>query len=329
MSNFKKSIIIILLVNTLIVIFNEGNALSIYSPKKVFLKSKNVLKSFLTDLDILKQTSFNHNNEIRFFKKSIVNGEVSVKEIYNYSTPMNFFNISQDDFILNKFSVGLARNFIFYNPKNPNYPLNLLNLISLLVVHGNEDNATSYREKLDIIKKRPLSLTCTPGSEFLKRLLDSKGIKNRVVLTLTLENWNSYDNGHTLLEVFSENLNKWFLYDIDGQKVFKNSNGVLLNLIELQQLGVENVNIVPVSNQPFLDYGGFKEYSLIGEFIEANPKNWYARVFQVFSIQNIKDGKYVFLTNNNLEIQKVSKYYNDKASCLDYDSFKNYFYEVN
>ena len=74
-------------------------------------------------------------------------------------------------------------------------------------------------------------------------------------------------------------MNKWFLYDIDGQKVFK-KNGVLLSLIEIQSFAMEEVEIKSISDQPNIDYGSFSKYSSIYEDINFNPKKWYKRVFK-------------------------------------------------
>jgi hypothetical protein len=218
-------------------------------------------------------------------------------------------------------------NFIDYNPQNIDYPLNLLNLISLLTVHGDSDKTlNTFDKKLEMIKKRPLSLTCGPNSYFVKDLIQSIGVKTRIVLTLTFDEWNGYDNGHTLLEVFSKNLNKWVLYDIDGQKVFKQKNGELLSLIELQQIGVENVEIVSTNNQPFLDYSGFNNYFLLGELIETRPKEWYNRVFQRFSIFDPNQDKFIFLTNTSLESEKIDEYFNGSVLTVNFNEFNNRFY---
>ena len=41
------------------------------------------------------------------------------------------------------------------------------------------------------------------------------GVKSRLVSSLTLDSWNSYDNGHIMIEVFRPELKKWVVYDID------------------------------------------------------------------------------------------------------------------
>ena len=45
-------------------------------------------------------------------------------------------------------------------------------------------------------------------------------IRARFVLTLTLDPWNSYDNGHSMIEVYREDLKKWVLYDVDENAYF-------------------------------------------------------------------------------------------------------------
>ena len=51
----------------------------------------------------------------------------------------------------------------------------------------------------------------------------------------------------------------------------------------MSSYGIDNIDIISVSNQPFLDYSDYK-YFLVGELIENNPTKWYKRVFQKLSI---------------------------------------------
>ena len=330
LSFLKKNIILILLIlNTIfILVFSEVKVSSLYNPKKIFLKTKVITKSILVDLGVLNPYTFPFKNSIKYFKKTIEDEKVVIREIIQDSIPssLNFLNENQNDFVFHVFDGSKTENMIYYNPQNINYPLNLLNLISLLTVHGNKDSQTTFDEKLKIIKQRPLSITCGTNSFFTKELLKSIGVKTRIVSTLTFDEWNGYDNGHTLLEVFTKNLNKWVLYDIDGQKVFKQKNGELLSLIELQQTGVENVEIVSTNNQPFLDYSGFNNYFVLGELVETSPEEWYNRVFQSFSIFDPNQDKFIFLTNTPQESEKINEYFNGSVVTVNFSEFKKRFY---
>ena len=56
-------------------------------------------------------------------------------------------------------------------------------------------------------------------------------IESRVVQTLTVEDWNSYNNGHTMIEIYRHDFNKWVLYDLDNNAYFS-ANQIPLSLLE-------------------------------------------------------------------------------------------------
>jgi|SaaInlStandDraft_1057018.scaffolds.fasta_scaffold119790_1 hypothetical protein len=151
----KNFLIFFLLFNTFfILIYSDINISSLYNPKKVFLKTKIITKSILVDLGILNPDIFPYKNSIRYFKKTIEDEKIVLREISQDSIPssVNFLNENQNDFLLHVFDGSKTENFIYYNPQNVNYPLNLLNLVSLLTVHGNKDSQTTFDEKLELIK---------------------------------------------------------------------------------------------------------------------------------------------------------------------------------
>ena len=155
LSFLKKNIILILLIlNTIfILVFSEVKVSSLYNPKKIFLKTKVITKSILVDLGVLNPYTFPFKNSIKYFKKTIEDEKVVIREIIQDSIPssLNFLNENQNDFVFHVFDGSKTENMIYYNPQNINYPLNLLNLISLLTVHGNKDSQTTFDEKLKII----------------------------------------------------------------------------------------------------------------------------------------------------------------------------------
>ena len=300
-------------------------------PKIIFRKIQHV---FNGRTGSVKVSIYEYENEKRYFKKYIKNNKVIVNEIttsefqsLNYN---KFINESEENFILNIFDGNQNKNYIFFDSNDDMFPINLLNLFSLMVVHGKEHNFLTFSEKLETIKNKVLISTCGPSSQFFNSLLKKYNIKSRVVTTLTLDNWNSYDNGHTLLEVFSKKMNKWFLYDLDNQKVFMN-NGEFLDLVEIQSFDIDDIEFISTSDQPNLDWGSFNKYSSYSEYINLNPENWYRRVFQKFGILDEENQKYIFLTNynnskNDEDDCQIIKKYNINYECLDYNSFINKFY---
>jgi hypothetical protein len=78
-----------------------------------------------------------------------------------------------------------------------------------------------------------IGLTCTKGCQFVKYVLDEIGIKSRLVLTLTNDHLNGYNDGHTLLEVFDDNLKRYIVVDVDKKISFLDENSTLMNAFEL------------------------------------------------------------------------------------------------
>ena len=69
--------------------------------------------------------------------------------------------------------------------------------------------------------------TCGTITIWIQEILESNNIKSRIVQTLTLDDWNTYDNGHTMIEVYHNDLQKWILYDLDSN-VYFSKNGIPL-----------------------------------------------------------------------------------------------------
>ncbi len=333
-------ILFTLLLNT-IYIFLYGNLdfNDLYNPKLFLYKVK---KGIYYELGIWTKnasSSVIFNDKKRIFKKSIKNDKVIVNEITQTELPKysdkNFINESKENYIIHIFDGKSNQNFIFYNPDDNDFPINLLNLFSLLVVHGELHDNLLFKDKLKTIKSHPLILTCGPASRFFKQLAEMYNIKSRLVSTLTFDEWNSYGNGHTLLEVFSEQMDKWFLYDIDNQKIFK-KNGVFLNVVEIQSYSIDDIEIKSISNQPNLDYGSFGKYLPVYEINNRDPYNFYGRGFQKFSIYDEKSARWNFLTNYDKENYKnirdgddecdTIKEYKNFVECLDINDFMIKFY---
>ena len=107
----------------------------------------------------------------------------------------------------------------------------LLSSIAWIFSHGNLDDEKTDEQILKKSLYSKISATCGTISEWTINLLNENGIKARLVSSLTLESWNSYDNGHILIEVFKPDLKKWVVYDIDNDAYFT-SNEIPLSLIE-------------------------------------------------------------------------------------------------
>lgn len=91
----------------------------------------------------------------------------------------------------------------------------LMSSICWIVCHGNSDDNKEHDLKVKKSLGDKLFLTCGASSLWIKRLLEEKHVKARVVTSLTEDEWNTYDNGHTLLEVFDSHLQRWIVVDVD------------------------------------------------------------------------------------------------------------------
>jgi len=207
----------------------------------------------------------------------------------------------------------------------------LLSSIAWMYSHGNQDDEKNYSEILSKAKKEKIFATCGTISNWSIQFLKEHGIKARIIAVLTLDEWNSYDNGHILIEVFREELEKWVLYDIDNDVFFTN-NGNPLSLLEFTKRVKENdyeINFIAKKNDidtsNFLDKNNNYDYGFLIEarFLdEETRREWYKRVFQVPMI--VDEGcSYFFDKDNMNKILSYSSFYR----YLDEDEFLERFYD--
>ena len=187
----------------------------------------------------------------------------------------------------------------------------LLSGLSWIVSHGNADNAESFVRLEEKAKSDKLYLTCGRVSRWANHLLDTLGIESRFVQTITLEEWNTYDNTHALIEVFRPEISKWVVYDLDNNASFTAADiETPLSLIELSdRSGNGTFTIVPLSHDIRLDVSNFKakefSYHFILEGINADIKSWYKRVLQV---PLIPDGPDRFVHSMKEDTVRIATY---------------------
>lgn len=111
----------------------------------------------------------------------------------------------------------------------------LLASLMLVHVHGYAHERLPFDDQLRHAQAGHLSLTCGFIAHFACRLLESVGIRARRVSGLRLEGpYNTYDNGHTLNEVYWPALDKWVLVDVDLHQLFLDrEGGTCLSLAEV------------------------------------------------------------------------------------------------
>ncbi len=203
--------------------------------------------------------------------------------------------------------------------RNDHSLIPLLMALSNLQIHGNRHDSESIETLKARLYTDPwISVTCGTISALAVNILHEQGFRARWVHTLTLEDWNTYDNGHSLLEVFAPQMGKWILADVDMGLLFREGDS-FLNAYEFWQTvdrgeQPEFFVLSPKEIDPFyLSPSGFN-YALWARWDLKDRKGkwrWYQRIFQVLGIgREGKDGetkKWVFFGPR----VKIREYYGD------------------
>jgi len=190
----------------------------------------------------------------------------------------------------------------------------LLSGIAWIVSHGNSDHAKSHEVLAEQAKTRKVFITCGPVSGWTIAVLADHDIQARSATSLTLENWNTYDNGHAMIEVYRKDLRKWVLYDVDGNCFFT-WQGKPLSIVEFAYAVMRGYlyEIKPLANDTRLDVSNFKgkggetDYAFFCERMNAAVRQWYRRVMQVPMLHDAKLGRCFFDAVNRQRIESYSK----------------------
>jgi hypothetical protein len=198
----------------------------------------------------------------------------------------------------------------------------LLSGIAWIVSHGNSDHGKSHDALAEEAKTRKLFLTCGPVSGWTIGVLADHGVRARSATSLTLGHWNTYDNGHAMIEVYREDLGKWVLYDVDGNCFFT-WQGTPLSIVEFAYAVMRDYryDIQPLANDTRLDVSNFKgdggetDYAFFAERYIAASRQWYRRIVQVPMLHDPAVGRCFFDAANRERIESYDKSfkYMDKA----------------
>lgn len=163
----------------------------------------------------------------------------------------------------------------------------LLSSMAWMVTHGERDDHLSFDALMTKAKSQKLVLTCEAVSRFTVKLLTSLDISARIVGARTLEQWNTYNDGHYLVEVYRHDLAKWVVYDVDHDVYFSYDNKILSLLEWLHHLQDDyqihylSQDIRAVSTAEFKKY----DFTFIHEDRLADLKRWYQRIMQFTFIE--------------------------------------------
>jgi len=182
----------------------------------------------------------------------------------------------------------------------------LLSAMCWIVSHGNSDNKKSNNRISNKALHSKVFITCGHISKWAKSIFDSLDIESRLVAGMTTDDWNSYDNGHSLIEVYRNKWNKWVLYDLDSNSYFIPRNGkVPLSLLEFSKYIVtDDYRIVYLSSDTRVDISNFNstngyDYGFLSEAGSVNIRSWYRRVMQVPLIHDKPTNTYFCMSNTD------------------------------
>lgn len=346
--NFKNLLLIFLAINTAYLILENRNN-ELYTPNSLLHSLKQTTKFILyPPLEFLGLKSSNTlSSEIRFFKQNLESIDnysfaikmqelssadshiiTSLQKSLNFPLLDNIFLQGGEHAIYHSFD-GINSSKVFtYSDDYTNNVLPLLALLASEVVHGDKDDSKDFSTKLQALSYRTLRLSCGHISDLALNILDSLDIPARKVSTLTLEKWNTYDNGHTLIEVFIKDYNKWVLVDLDLKKVFLIvSQNSLASALDFYNIPFEQIKIVNLVDTTIIDYSREK-YNTTNEYLYYLTDEWYKKMFQTLGIVDTKSKKTFFPVSDisSHAAIRIGEYPNSSFTVIDHEEFTNRFY---
>lgn len=152
--------------------------------------------------------------------------------------------------------------------------------LSMLLIRGNQDDQLGLNEMIKWAKHRLLVNTCGRASEFVDHLLRESGFKCRIVNTRTKGAFNSYNNGHIMVEVYDKSEQRYRLIDVDKKCYFLDKDGRELDLFEFCRLlnSDQEVRIKRAAPSALVDWTGFEDaqtgvsYQFIEQMVAFNEQ---------------------------------------------------------
>lgn len=97
---------------------------------------------------------------------------------------------------------------------------------------------------------RNLDLSCGAASHLVQNYLSIAGIQSREVVLLTTDEWNDYNNGHTMLGILENS--SWYIYDVSKDVYFTDTTGTRISFLELYtRLPDGNYTVKSITGKPF------------------------------------------------------------------------------
>ncbi|HON05926.1 MAG TPA: hypothetical protein P5065_05685 [Candidatus Ratteibacteria bacterium] len=224
-----------------------------------------------------------------------------------------------------------VRNLIMIQDNNSMIPV--LKSLALMQIHGNRDSSFSSEEwKKLLLSRYWISLTCGHIASLTGQVLSDYGFKSRIVSAFTFSDWNTYNNGHMLLEVFFPSILKWVLVDIDMGYVFLDDNG-FIDAISFWRCVKQKKQpvFVPLATKeidPLWLENNFSYAHMWRNIVKDIPSkwSWYTRIFQTFGFQDEENPeRFVYLAEGK-NAEKVFEYRGHYSNSLGEREFKEKFY---
>ena len=171
-------------------------------------------------------------------------------------------------------------------------PLALLSSLATLQVHGTAHNGQPVETQLAHARRGAVSLTCGEAARLASRVLADRGWRTRVLGARRVTGlYNTYDNGHTLLEFYWPRYRKWVLADTDLARVFpdgRDGDGYLgMEEVAARIAAGERLVAQPLTTTPPRidsseavagDFCGYEQF-VPGFGDDAELDAWYRRMF--------------------------------------------------
>lgn len=141
-------------------------------------------------------------------------------------------------------------------------------LLSLLFIRGNDDDYFSLEKKKRKILNRNLTVSCTAASEMVCEILQTTGFKARLAYTHTLDEPNSFNDSHTMVEICDGSSGRYAVIDVDKKCYFQHETKEILDLYELcESLNSDDKFEIKKGTQTSLvDWSGFRDVELKSGF---------------------------------------------------------------
>lgn len=214
-----------------------------------------------------------------------------------------------------------------------NDPIASVMFVALTCMRGNRDDNLNHSTLECIAQTRFLVMTCGPLVAFAHNLLSQYGIQSRIVHAHTIESLNTYDNGHTMLEVWSEVLSKYVVVDLDKKCIFQRQ-GIPLSLYEYSNALRTQKEVIYqwATSAIMIDWIGYNEratrydYSFIEYAVHATQNGRESSLERICQVPIFYEGGFAYACAWNEECKLAVDSHSTKLVALQPEDFFERFY---